>query len=265
MGYIGNRLRFFRTQKKMTQDDLARAIGTTKQTIYKYEVGIITNIPVERVEQIAVALGVTPADLMGWKSNYEQSMPNVTAREAFRINLLQLMAEHDISQSAISKDLNVTSSTVSDWCSGKKYPRINRIEQLASMFHIPITRLTGEVSPSQDQLVLCCSKDADNKPFPEILRSARKRAGFTQQEISDQLCITKSTYSNYESGRREPDIEKIRKLAHLLGITTDVLLGADYSTPVNADEGKMLTAYRGATEAAREIAFEVLINHQTVR
>ena len=63
---IANRLKTLRKSKKMTLDELAAALGTSKQTIHRYENGIITNIPPEKVEKLAAALGTTPSELMGW-------------------------------------------------------------------------------------------------------------------------------------------------------------------------------------------------------
>ena len=42
---IGQRIKFCREQKNLTQTELAERTGTTKQNVYKYENGIITNIP----------------------------------------------------------------------------------------------------------------------------------------------------------------------------------------------------------------------------
>ena len=39
---LHNRLKALRKSKKMTQDELAAALGTSKQTIHRYENGIIT-------------------------------------------------------------------------------------------------------------------------------------------------------------------------------------------------------------------------------
>lgn len=50
----------------MTQDELGRRCGTSKQNIYKYETGLITNIPLPRLEKIADALHITAATLLGW-------------------------------------------------------------------------------------------------------------------------------------------------------------------------------------------------------
>lgn len=63
---VGERIKERREALSMTQTTLADTVGTTKQNIYKYENGIITNIPSDKVEAIAVALNTTPAYLMGW-------------------------------------------------------------------------------------------------------------------------------------------------------------------------------------------------------
>ena len=63
---IGDRIKSLRNALNISQTELANRVGTTKQNIYKYENGIITNIPSDKVEQIAMILETTPAHLMGW-------------------------------------------------------------------------------------------------------------------------------------------------------------------------------------------------------
>lgn len=63
---IGDKIRSARIRAGYTQEQLAKAIGTTKQNIYKYEMGIITNIPLDRIEAIAAFLNVPPSFLTGW-------------------------------------------------------------------------------------------------------------------------------------------------------------------------------------------------------
>ena len=59
----------------MTLEELAAAIGTSKQTIHRYENGIIANIPQAKVEELATALGTTPAALMGWSGRVASGEP----------------------------------------------------------------------------------------------------------------------------------------------------------------------------------------------
>lgn len=63
---VGDRIRKLRQQKKITQTELAEKVNTTKQNIYKYETGIISNIPYDKLELIAEALGTSPQHLLGW-------------------------------------------------------------------------------------------------------------------------------------------------------------------------------------------------------
>lgn len=63
---VGDRIRQLRHQKKITQTELAEKVNTTKQNIYKYETGIISNIPYDKLELIAEALGTSPQHLLGW-------------------------------------------------------------------------------------------------------------------------------------------------------------------------------------------------------
>jgi transcriptional regulator with XRE-family HTH domain len=65
---LGEKIKCLRESRSISQTALANAVGTTKQQIYKYENGIITNIPSDKVEAIANVLGTTPAFLMGWDS-----------------------------------------------------------------------------------------------------------------------------------------------------------------------------------------------------
>lgn len=71
------RLKELRKSKGMTLDELAELIGTSKQTIHRYENGTITNVPPEKVESLAVALGTTPQELMGWEDEVSTSYKNL--------------------------------------------------------------------------------------------------------------------------------------------------------------------------------------------
>lgn len=54
-----------RTGKSLTA--FADAIGVSKQTLYKYENDIITNVPSDKIELIAELSGRSPCYIMGWE------------------------------------------------------------------------------------------------------------------------------------------------------------------------------------------------------
>jgi transcriptional regulator with XRE-family HTH domain len=62
----GERIRQLRISKGISQTDLAKYLNTTKQTISKYEKGIVTNIPSDKVEAMANLFGSTPQYILGW-------------------------------------------------------------------------------------------------------------------------------------------------------------------------------------------------------
>ncbi len=52
----------------------------------------------------------------------------------------------------------------------------------------------------------------------------RKEKGLTQKELAEAMGITPVAITQYETGARKPDIVKLKKLAAILGCTTDQLL-----------------------------------------
>ena len=70
---ISEKIRELRKRQGMSLEELAEQIGTTRQTIHRYETGAISNIPSEKVEAMAKALNTTPAKLMGWE---DESFPS---------------------------------------------------------------------------------------------------------------------------------------------------------------------------------------------
>lgn len=68
MGIVGNRIRECRLANHMTQDDVARHLGIGKQAVYKYEIGTVTNIPLENLERMAALFHTTPGYLAGWSN-----------------------------------------------------------------------------------------------------------------------------------------------------------------------------------------------------
>ena len=63
---LNDRLKAARTAKGFTLDEVAAKVGVSRQTIQRYESGVISNIPSDNIEKLAAALDTTPAALMGW-------------------------------------------------------------------------------------------------------------------------------------------------------------------------------------------------------
>lgn len=58
----------YRLERKMTLDDVSEKIGVKKSTLQRYESGVISNIPSDKIEKLAEIFNIKPSTLMGWDS-----------------------------------------------------------------------------------------------------------------------------------------------------------------------------------------------------
>lgn len=66
----------------------------------------------------------------------------------------------------------------------------------------------------------------------ERLRDCRKKGGYTQREVSIYSDITEHAYQNYETGRQEPKLSIIMRIAEFYQVSIDYLVGlTDNPTP----------------------------------
>ena len=75
----GERIKKLRLQLGISQVDFASKINVSKQTLYKYENNLITNIPYDKVEAVACICKVSPSDLMGWDSCEDSTVIKVVS------------------------------------------------------------------------------------------------------------------------------------------------------------------------------------------
>lgn len=65
-------------------------------------------------------------------------------RKVFSENLNRLIEKSGHNKIDLANYMGVATSTVSDWCSGKKYPRMDKIEKMAGWFGVLKSDLTEE-------------------------------------------------------------------------------------------------------------------------
>ena len=58
----------------------------------------------------------------------------------------------------------------------------------------------------------------------EKIVNLRKRMGWSQEELSEQLDVSRQSVSKWESAQSIPDMDKIVKMSTVFGVTTDYLL-----------------------------------------
>ena len=84
----------------------------------------------------------------------------------------------------------------------------------------------------------------------EKIAEQRKKLGLSQEEMAKKIGVSRSALSLYEIDRREPDLETVKKIASLFGVTTDYLLGAEKGG--NTMLGKRINELRRASGMTQE-------------
>ncbi|AOZ92322.1 helix-turn-helix domain-containing protein [Paenibacillus crassostreae] len=65
----------------------------------------------------------------------------------------------------------------------------------------------------------------------------REAQGWTQEELSRSIGITRASLSHYEKNRRKPDFEILTKLADAFNVSIDYLIGRTNQSDLSMDEG----------------------------
>lgn len=71
------------------------------------------------------------------------------------------------------------------------------------------------------------NRDETRMAFGEKLRSARKRAGLTQEQLAEKLYVSRQAVAKWEADRGMPDIENLKRLSQRLNVSVDFLLDGE--------------------------------------
>lgn len=106
--------------------------------------------------------------------------------------------------------------------------------------------------------------------FADKLIRLRKQSGWSQEELAEQMNVTRQSVSKWEGAQAVPDLEKVLRLSQLFGVSTDYLLKDEIETAepalgveepalrrVTMEEANTFLAIKAAT--ARPIALGVLL------
>ena len=102
---VGDRIRKQRELLGISQTELAEKIKVSKQTLYKYEKNLITNIPSSIIEEISKVLNVSESYLMGWEDNLNKEnsdlIPDILSDEKLLDHIKKVMCLNEEHKHAI--------------------------------------------------------------------------------------------------------------------------------------------------------------------
>lgn len=89
--------------------------------------------------------------------------------------------------------------------------------------------------------------------FGQRLRIERLNRGLTQEELGKLVNKSKNNISQYETGKREPDLQTLNKFAEIFNCTVDYLLGRTEQRNTAIIEGERLP------KELRDVGVEYLV------
>lgn len=66
----------------------------------------------------------------------------------------------------------------------------------------------------------------------EKIALLRRQNGWSQEELANQLNVSRQAVSKWEGGMSIPDLDKILKLSALFEVSTDYLLKMSWNSPM---------------------------------
>ena len=237
---LGKRLAEQRKKLGLSQEELAEKLNISQKSISKYELG-------DRKPQYKVL--VRMAEYFGVTVDY---LLRSTDTQDFGIcdcgnTIKELRTEAGMTQEELGMLLNVQNAAVSKYESGKVPLTGETLLKLSKIFNVSTDYLLGA--------------EEGNTMIGGKIAELRKEQGLNQKELAKKIGVSRSALSLYEIDRREPDLETVKKIASLFGVTTDYLLGAEgdaMGTEENTNEvakriGRNLKVLREST-TQRELA-----------
>lgn len=88
-----------RLELNLTLEDVSNKLCVSKPTLQRYESGVISNIPSDKIEKLAVILETTPAFLMDWEENILDTKSQLTEDQKsllYKYNSLDHMGKRAI-------------------------------------------------------------------------------------------------------------------------------------------------------------------------
>ena len=90
----------------------------------------------------------------------------------------------------------------------------------------------------------------------EKIKSARTEAGLSQEQLAEKLNVSRSAVAKWESEGGTPDVENLKNIADLLGVSIDYLLkeSEEYEQciPVNMEKAKLLDKFECKNKLVRD-------------
>ncbi len=154
---LAERLKQLLDETGLSKAELSRLSGISESIITHY-INDTWEAKHQEIFAMAKAANVNEAWLMGYNAPRERTNGNAPetaeARKIFAENLNRIANERSVTQSDIAVATGCSSTSVSNWFLGKKYPRPNKVPQIAEFLGVRISDLVETPLPEDAYLYM---------------------------------------------------------------------------------------------------------------
>lgn len=137
----------------------------------------------------------------------------------FAENLTNLMFEHDMNMTELGEKLNLSQTSISNYVRGKFLPDLNNLIALADLFNCTTDFLLGLEEENASRVFYLCP------PFAEQIEKLKNHFGCKDGYIIKEAELSEARYYDWKSGKFNPSVESLIKIANLFGCSVDFVLG----------------------------------------
>ena len=153
---IGRNIRQRRQELGMTLEEVAKQVHVSRQTLSRYENGVISNIPSDKIESLAEALLTTPTYIMGW----DMPLQNRDSLNVAKAKLAAAVTENPQLPSAdrlelafnvlgsvpaeVGASIGVNPGVMESWAYDGKLPSSKTVDKVLSYLDVPVSVLLND-------------------------------------------------------------------------------------------------------------------------
>ena len=151
----------------------------------------------------------------------------------FNENLKHYRKNKGISGRQLSQLLKISYSTYMNYENRENQPPYEILCKIADILEVTTDNLLGRngvishsnVQEAEKETNTAKKIDFDCMDFNSKLKHYRTLSGMTGKEFAEKLGVSYGSYMNYENKKNQPSLQLVCKMADLLNLSTDKLLG----------------------------------------
>lgn len=131
-------------EKGLSFAELERITGVSKSALQRYATGETKKIPIDVIEKVAAATGVSARYLMGWEETEEAETGNSVFWQVFYSEC----KKQGTSPNAVCKAIGLSNATATGWKNGT-LPKADVLVKIADVLHVSVDYLLGRTDGEQ--------------------------------------------------------------------------------------------------------------------